>query len=126
MADIKLGLSGTEITLPQPQARYGSTPGMPVETIKQVERVTMQDGTTRYNTKSYHPRSFSPLVWEQLTAAELAPIETEVNRNVRLRYQNNYYSADWIWVRVTRFRKDIVYYLGTALYRAELEFEEEL
>jgi len=125
MADIKIGLSGSEITLPQPQARGGVPPGMPVGYAKQISWTTMADGSTRGVTKRYHPRTFS-LSWEQLTAAELAPIETEARRNVRLRYQNNWYSADWIWVRITALRPNPVVYLGTVLFSAQLEFQEEL
>ena len=125
MADIKLGLSGSEVTLPQPQARGGVPPGMPVGYAKQISWTTMADGSARGVTKRYHPQTFS-LSWEQLTAAEYAPIETEARRNVRLHYQNNYFSADWAWVRVTSFRVNPVVYLGTMLFSVQLEFQEEL
>ena len=125
MADIKLGLSGSEVTLPQPQARGGVPPGMPVGYVKQMDRTTMADGSTRYNTRAYHPRTFS-LSWEQLTAVQIAAIEVEIKRNVRLHYQNNWYSADWIWVWVTSWRPNPVVYLGTMLFSAQLELEEEV
>ena len=124
MADIKLGLSGSEVTLPQCQARGGVPPGMPVGYAKQVSWTVMADGSARAVTKRYHPRIYS-LSWEQLTAAEYAPIETEAKRNVRLRYQNNWFSADWAWVRVTNLRVNPVVYLGTVLYSVQLDFQEE-
>ena len=123
MADIKLGLAGSEVTLPQCQARGGQPPSMARGKVKQVTIETMQDGSARSNSKSFSPQTFS-LSWEQLTAAQVATIETEVNRNVRLRYQNNWHSATWYWVMVMDFKVDPVVYLGTVLYSARLELQE--
>jgi hypothetical protein len=125
MADIKLGLSGSEVTLPQPQARGGVPPGMPVGYAKQISWTTMADGSTRGVTKRYHPQTFS-LSWEQLTAAELATLQTLANYNVRLHYQNAWFDATWGWVRITAFRTTPVVYLGTTLFSASLEFQEEI
>ena len=125
MADIKLGLSGSEVTLPPCQARGGVPPGMPVGYIKQIDRTTMADGSTRYNSKAYHPRTFS-LSWEQLPVADITALQTLANHNVRLHYLNEWISAAWSWVRVANFRFTPVVYLGTILFSASMEFEEEL
>jgi hypothetical protein len=98
---------------------------MPVGYAKQVSWTTMADGSARGVTKRYHPRTFS-LSWEQLPAADLATLQTLANYNVRLRYQNNWFDATWIWVRITALRPNPVVYLGTILFSAQLEFQEEL
>jgi hypothetical protein len=125
MADIKMGLLGSEVTLPQPQAKGGQPPGMPVGYTKQMTWTTMADGSRRAVTKRYHPRTFS-LPWEQLSAADLATLQTLANYNVRLHYQNNWFSAEWLWIRITAFRPNPVVYLGTLLYSAQMDFDEEI
>lgn len=96
---------------------------MPRTKPKQVSFETMSDGSMRGNAKSKSPATFS-LSWEQLTAAEVATIEAEVVRNVRLRYQNAWHSTTWYWVMVSEWEVDPVAYLGTVLYRARLELQE--
>jgi hypothetical protein len=118
-----LGLSGSEVTLPPITVRIGDTPSMPRHKPKQVSFETMSDGSTRANAKSKSPETFS-LAWAQLTAAELATIETEIARNVRLHYQNAWHSTTWYWVMVAEWEVDPVVYLGTVLYSARLELQE--
>lgn len=125
MADIKMGLYGAETTLPQPQARGGIPPGMPVGYTKQMTETTMADGSARFNTKRYHPRTYS-LSWVQISAADLATLQGLADRNVRLRYQNAWYSTEWQWVRITAFKPDVSVYLGTVLYSAQMDFREEI
>jgi len=123
MADIKLGLYGAEVTLPQVNALIGSRPPMPRGKRKQVEMETMLDGSARGNAKEYSPQTFS-LSWAQLSAADVTTIETEVNRNVRLHYQNAWHSATWYWVIVADFKVDPANYLGTMYYSVSLELLE--
>ena len=125
MADIKLGLSGSEVTLPVVNSILGSPAEMPVGYNKQVDKATMLDGSTRFNNKSYSPRTFS-LAWAMLTAAEIATIQALVDLNVKLHYQNNWYDATWRWVNIMSFKPGIVVYLGTLMYSAALEMEEVL
>ncbi|MBE3131380.1 MAG: hypothetical protein IMZ54_11795 [Acidobacteria bacterium] len=123
MADIKLGLYGAEVTLPQVNVPVGSRPSMPRAKPKQIDFETMLDGSCRGNAKEYSPQSFS-LSWAQLSAADVATIETEANRNVRLHYQNAWHSVAWYWVGVVDFKADPVVYLGTVLYGVSLELRE--
>ena len=123
MADIKLGLYGTETTLPQVNSLIGSRSEMPIKYQKQINRETMLDGSTRFDSKAYHPRSFS-LSWAQLPVADIATLITLANYNVKLHFLNEWISASWSWVAVTGFEYAPVTYLGIVLYRASLELEE--
>lgn len=125
MADIKLGLLGAEVTLPQVNAMIGSPPEMPVGYNKQLDRATMVDGTTRHNARTSTPRTFS-LSWAQLTAANIAVLVTAAEYNVPLHYQNNWIDATWRWVRVTTLEITPVVYVGTMMYRAQMELEEDI
>jgi len=124
MADIKLGLAGSEVTLPVPCAPGGRV-RMPVGRKKQADRATMSDGTTRFNSKSYHPKTFSH-DWGRLSAAELAPLQTLDDLNVKLHYQNTWIDTTWRWVFIASFDFEPIIYLGTVLFRASMTLEEVL
>lgn len=97
MANIYLGLSGIEFTLPQ--TRW---PERPIPIAMNVDKAVMSDKSVRYNFGNAHQRMW-PLEFPEVTAEELYEFETICAYNQPLRYQNNWYSATWYDVVVTSF-----------------------
>jgi len=73
MAAIKLGLLGSEVTLPEIKYAPGSGIDLPFNCAKNVDEVSMLDGSSNFNIMANHPRSF-PLEWDELTWAEVVTI----------------------------------------------------
>lgn len=95
MAIRKLGISGSEITLPSIAIAH------PVTIHKKVERAEMSDGSGRYAFfKEYKG-------WEirfpKLTKTELDALVTLRGHDQILRWQNNDESATWYDVVITDF-----------------------
>lgn len=109
MATILLGLSGSELTLPPVRFRGGdpSPADMPTTYDKNVDRQVQLDGTVRTN---YLPNFLRvwPLVFDWLTAAELATLQTLAAYTQKLHYQNNNESATWYWVDMTDFSSTLI------------------
>lgn len=99
--DIKLGISGSEVTLPTLNAIGWAVPDAPINRNKEIRKAIMSDGTPRYGMLAM--KREWPLGWGILTAAELAPLITLHNLNVALRYQNNKESATWYDVVIISF-----------------------
>ncbi|MBA7699818.1 hypothetical protein ES703_108521 [subsurface metagenome] len=96
MAIKRLGISGSEITLPSIAIAH------PVTVRKKIERAEMSDGSGRYAFfKEYK-------VWEitfpKLTKPELDDLVTLRGYNQILRWQNNDESATWYDVVITDFK----------------------
>ena len=93
MADIKLGLSGSEITLPVMKWLGGNQPDLPVSVHKQIEETIMSDGTSNW---AFFKKKHI-FVWENgyVTKSELDQIKALYNYNQALRYQNNNEDATW-------------------------------
>ena len=123
MADIKLGLLGTEVTLPVVNEMLGTPPPLPEGYRKQVDMETMLDGSTRGNVKAFSPRTFS-LPWARLPIADVTTLIGLAEKNVRLHYQNAWHSATWRWVMVADLQVTPVVYIGTVFYRVTLELLE--
>jgi hypothetical protein len=123
MADIYLGLEGSEVTLPQANSIPGSIPNLPVGYQKQLDKKTMVDGSTRFNSKTYHPRTWA-LSWDQLPIASITALITLANYNVRLRFKNEWIDASYHWVMVVKFEFSPVVFRGTVMYKAAMELEE--
>lgn len=95
MAIRKLGISGSEITLPSIAIP------LPVTIRKKIERAEMSDGSKRWGFfKEYK-------VWEptfpKLTKSELDDLILLHSYNQSLRWQNNDESATWYIVVITDF-----------------------
>jgi len=90
---IKLGISGSEITLPTLKWLGSSKPDLPVNVHKQIEEKRMSDGSLRFGFYQKH-RQWN-LDWGYLSKTELDSIETLYDYNQTLRFQNNNESADW-------------------------------
>ena len=93
MADIKLGLSGSEITLPVMKWLGGNQPDLPVSVHKQIEEARMSDGSSRWGFKKKQ-REW-PKEWGYLTKAELDVFLGLYDLNQILRFQDNNESATW-------------------------------
>jgi hypothetical protein len=89
MADIFLGPAGSPVTLPQICWPVDSPPKVEVSVDKNVDQVTMLDGSTRFNIKGKHPASW-PLAWDGIEAAALATLLGVVVLNQVLVYKNEY------------------------------------
>ena len=103
MADIKLGLSGSEITLPAIKWIEGNKPELPTSIHKQISEAKMSDGSSRWG--FYSGSEKRTFVWEHgyLTKAQLDQIKTLYGYNQTLRYQNNNEDATWYDVIITSF-----------------------
>jgi hypothetical protein len=89
MADIKLGISGAETTLPQICWQSGGGPTLPVDVDKGVDVVIMSDGSARANCKPNFAGSWS-FEWDGLEAAGLATLLGVMALNGRLVLINEY------------------------------------
>jgi hypothetical protein len=95
MPTIKLGLSGSEFTLPSTRWAGGNQPEPPVTYGPSPDRIVMLDGSVHINFKSARYRKWQ-LEFSRVTAAELRDFFTIVGYNEALRYQNTWASDDWI------------------------------
>jgi hypothetical protein len=98
---MKLGISGSEVTLPVLTSLGGAVPDTEVRRNKEIQKAVMSDGTPRYAMLAM--KREWPLEWGALTAAELAPLITLHNLNVALRFQDNNESATWYDVAIISF-----------------------
>lgn len=103
MADIKLGISGSEITLPVMRF-IGSIPNSAVRPVKEIIKSTMSEGTPRYSV--FRTLREWPLPWGLLTYAEVQVLQGLADLNVGLRFQDNRKSATWFNVTVISFTFD--------------------
>ena len=120
MADKKLGPTGSEVTLP------GTfTISLPVDMLKQVEKVRMSDGSFRWAFFKEH-RKWS-LRWTRLTKTQLDSLITLWGYNQLLHWQNNDESAIWYNVVITEFSYDSVDPISTTkYYKASMTLEEAM
>lgn len=126
MPDIKLGLTGYEVTLPPVNWMSPGELELPVGLNKNLDRATMLDGSVRYNVREKHQRTFR-LEWAMLTQAQLDEIRALVELNEPLRLSTNRPDADWVTVVVSRFEfasLESTHATGTSYYRVSLSLEE--
>ncbi|KKL62902.1 hypothetical protein LCGC14_2180510 [marine sediment metagenome] len=120
MPDIKLGLSGSEATLPATVSM-----SLPISYPKQIEKQIMSDGSARY--AFFKKGRVWSLVWPGLTQAQLDALIVLYDHNSLLRFQNNYESATWHWVVFMNLRYDSVDPISaTNLYVVEILIEESV
>jgi len=101
MASVKLGLSGSEITLPTPQWIGGNTPSFPVTSNKQIEEKRMSDGSSRYG--FYQDKYDWTLMWGFMSKTDLDIIKTLRAYNQTLHFQNNNEDSTWYNVIMVSF-----------------------
>jgi len=105
---IKLGVSGSEITVP------GVAISMPIEYSKQLSRVEMSDGSRRWGFYDKFRR------WRVsclgITKANLDALITEWERSATLKFQNNYESATSYDVVMTDFNYECMNPTDTTKY----------
>jgi hypothetical protein len=99
--DVKLGVSGSEVTLPTCIAL-----SLPTNIDKQMTSATMSDGTVRY--AFYAEQRSWQISWTDLTAAQLSTLLTLRGYNQSLRFQNNFDSSTWYTVVITAFSYDAI------------------
>ena len=102
MSDIKLGISGSEVTLPVLTAVDGAVPDGGVNRNKEIKKAVMSDGSPRYGLLAMK-REWPPLEWGLLTYAQVQILEALHSLNVPLRYQDNNESATWYDVTIISF-----------------------
>lgn len=100
MADVKLGQSGSEVTLPTVQW-LGLAPEFPVYYIRQIEEKRMSDGSMRYG--FYKDQREWYLEWGFITKIQLDSILTLCGHKEVLKFQNNYEDATWYDVVIIYF-----------------------
>jgi len=97
MPDIKLGESGSEVTLPG-----GIQIEIPVNMPKKISKATMSDGSTRY--AFYGRKRTWQLTWmTPLSLADRQTLENLQALNQVLKFQNNWESATWYDVVIINF-----------------------
>jgi hypothetical protein len=120
MAEKKLGLLASEVTLPPTL-----TIELPVDLQKQIDKQTVSDGSFRWNFKKTH-RAWS-LNWVKLTKAQLDVLTTLQAYNKILKWQNNDESVVWYNVVITEFSYDSVDPISTTkIYKASMTLEEAI
>ncbi len=120
MADVKLGISGSEVTLPT-----GISISLPTNIGKQMSAAVMSDGNTRY--AFYAGQRTWQISWTDLTAAQLSTLTTLRGYNQTLRFQNNFDSATWYTVVVTSFSYDAINPgESTIYYTATMQLEQAI
>ncbi len=92
MSDIKLGLSGAESALPVIAWTPGSPPEIPCSSTRNIEAVTMLDGSRRYNVSANHPKRWT-LMWDGITYSDVGTIETAIALGPLLSFINEWVSA---------------------------------
>lgn len=118
MADVKLGISGSEVTLASCIAM-----SLPSGLGKKMDAAVMSDGNTRYG--FYAGQRTWQLSFVNLTAAQLTALETLRGYNQTLRFQNNYDSATWYTVVITAFAYDCINAgASTQYYTAQMTLEQ--
>lgn len=118
MAAIKLGISGSEVTL-----AHTITSSLPTDLERGLNTAVMSDGTRRY-AFFLGPRHWQ-LNWVKLTAAQLAALVTLRGYSQSLRYQNNDESATWYTVVITAFSYDVIDpTASTIYYQAAMTLEQ--
>lgn len=125
MADVYLGLEGSEVTLPV--FSWTGTEGisLPVDLGKQVEERQMSDGTIRYG--MFQQKRVWKLQWNNLTKTQLDDLIGLSNLNQTLHFQNNWEDTTWYNVIMFDFRFDprvITYAMGTTKYRCSFSLRE--
>jgi len=123
--DIKLGPSGSEVTLPEIKWLGSSPPNLPVNVDKSISEAKMSDGSRRY--AFYAEKKSWILSWEGLTSSELDTLKTLYSYNQVLHFQNNWEDSTWYNVVITSFNYEpivITYAMGTTKYRATMTLKE--
>jgi len=125
VANIYLGLAGAEVLLPPLNWSAGGERSAPVGFKKNLNKVSMLDGSTRYNIKAVSQKTFE-LEWDYLTAANVLTLIGLAELACPLHYQNNWVDAAWRWVVVTAIDYEALQsiFAATPLYHVILSLEE--
>jgi hypothetical protein len=101
MPSLKLGTSGSEVTLPV-LGRIGGVPTINVNESPQLQEATMSDGSrrvARFTTK----RSWDGLRWDALTLSQLAVFQGLSAIDAPLRFQLGHEGTTWYTVYISAF-----------------------
>lgn len=117
MSTIKLGLSGSEYTIPNADI------SLPVNYVKQISRIEMSDGSRRFGFYQEYRRWKVRCV--KLTKTQLDFIIAEYERKQELRFQNTHESDTWYDVIMMDLDYDSIDPISTTkLYWAMFILEE--
>lgn len=100
MADVLLGPSGGETTLPNVKF-IGSAPAWPVSTNKQAEKATMSDGSLRW--AFFGTLKVFEIGFGYLSNADLVILRNLNELNQVLRYKNEHEENVWYHVVIAGF-----------------------
>jgi hypothetical protein len=103
MANLYLGISGSEILLPTITG-LDSLPNVPVNDIKEIQVSTMGDGSKRY--ALYAKKKKWAYSWGFLDADDLATLQGLYALNQQLSFQNGFGGATWYNVVILSFNYD--------------------
>ncbi len=126
MADIKLGIEGSEVTLPEINWMSGNAPEFGVDYSKNLQIEMMADGSKRVNFLK-DKRKWTGYSWGKLTYSQVQTFITLNEYNQILRFQNNWESSTWYYVVITSFSyRPLIhtYAQGTTYYELTITLEE--
>jgi hypothetical protein len=89
VADLKLGPSGSQTTLPDVIWPSGSAPEFPYEQDGLVDEAPSLDGSIRVNIKTYAPGTWT-IVWDGILWSDVDTILDVVTLKQQLAYTNEY------------------------------------
>jgi len=111
MADLWLGLPGSEIKLPPIRALGASIPPLSSTGGKTIEVSKMADGTYAY---SFYARRWQrTYTWGLLTASEFAILESLYKINQTLHFKDLLHDADWKHVVILSFPHELLRAVST-------------
>ena len=89
MAVIKLGILGSEVTLPDIKYAPGAGVEIPTDCSKNISEEKMLDGSSSFNVDSIHPLSFT-LEFDELTWAQVVTLRDICELNQELSFINEF------------------------------------
>lgn len=121
MADLYLGLSGSEVTLPKP-SDIGRYPTLPTSYVKQIDEKTMSDGSSRWKFGKIKARW--TIYWGYLTWAEVVTIRSLLYYNQELRFKNEFEEDVWYSVIFISFSYEPCEIPEWDIYRVTVELKQ--
>lgn len=116
MADIKLGITGSEVILPK-----GVRVEIPITLVKNIMKAEMSDGSYRYGFFKVARRC--TLTWKPLSLSLIQVLIDLSKLNQVLHFQNQYEDTTWYDVIIAGFSYDAVAVNGVEKYIAIMDIE---
>ena len=104
--DVKLGISGSEETLPVVRWLEGDKPSFPRRPAKVIESFRVSDGSTRYG--FFEKKYEWSLAWGYLTSTQKDALLALQDLNQQLRFQDNWEDSTWFNVIILDFNYEVM------------------